>query len=137
MKTDHIERNPNELDTQSLLWQAQEDVALTLSKLLAEEEMTKAELANRLGKSPAWVSRLMNAQMNLTLKSIVGVFAVFNEHLLVTTDRIRDERVSDAYQRGLTAGKKDKAALMKRVESAQAKTRPEQGDILAVARTHS
>jgi transcriptional regulator with XRE-family HTH domain len=49
------------------------EVTEALSEALEREDVTKAELARRLGKSKGFVSQLLAGGRNLTLRTIAGV----------------------------------------------------------------
>ena len=60
----------------------QEDLILDVTERLIEaidrEGMTRAELAERLGKTPGYVSQILNGERNFTLRTIADVAAVLS-----------------------------------------------------------
>lgn len=44
-----------------------------IARLMAEQSVTKAELARRLGKSRAWVTQLLNGRANMTVRTLAEV----------------------------------------------------------------
>jgi cyanate lyase len=44
-----------------------------IARLMAAQGVTKAELARRLGKSPAWVSQLLGGNANMTVRTLAEV----------------------------------------------------------------
>ncbi len=44
--------------------------ATTISALMHDQNVTKAELARRLGKSRPWVTQLLNGKSNMTLETL-------------------------------------------------------------------
>jgi cyanate lyase len=49
------------------------DAADLVARLMAAQGVTKAELARRLGKSPAWVSQLLGGGANMTIRTLAEV----------------------------------------------------------------
>ncbi len=49
------------------------DLAVTISEIMDADGVTRTELAQRLGKSKAWVTKLLRGEQNMTLKTIVTV----------------------------------------------------------------
>jgi hypothetical protein len=52
------------------------EVTELLESLMAELEVTRAELAARLGKSRGWVTQLLDGEANKTIRTVADVFAV-------------------------------------------------------------
>jgi len=71
MKTQHevLMENPEFrklLAVESLVAEASEVVA----KLMAEQKVSKADLARRMGKSRAWVTQLLSGKTNMTVRTL-------------------------------------------------------------------
>jgi transcriptional regulator with XRE-family HTH domain len=49
------------------------EVTEALVAAMAQQKLTKAQLASRLGKSPAFVTQILNGGRNLTLRTIAEV----------------------------------------------------------------
>jgi plasmid maintenance system antidote protein VapI len=59
------------------------DLAEELSCLMAESGMTRAELARRLGTSPASVTQTLRADRNLTLETMTRLAMVFGRRVCI------------------------------------------------------
>lgn len=49
------------------------EAAELISKLMAEQNVSKAELARRLNKSRAWVTQLLSGKANMTIRTLAEV----------------------------------------------------------------
>lgn len=49
-----------------------------IAALLQEQDMSRAELARRIGKSPAFVTKLLRGDNNFTLRTLSDVFFALN-----------------------------------------------------------
>jgi len=49
-----------------------------IAKLMAEQKVSKADLARRLNKSRAWVTQLLNGKANMTVHTLAGVVHALN-----------------------------------------------------------
>lgn len=54
-----------------------------ICELMQEKEISRAELARRLGKSRAYVTRLLNGQPNVTLKTLIQIAVALGEGIEV------------------------------------------------------
>jgi len=52
-------------------------------KILEEKSMTKKDFAKRMGVSPAYITKLLNGQPNLTLKSLLKIALTLDVKLSV------------------------------------------------------
>ena len=70
---------------------AQEELILevteTLCALLEKEQVSRAELARRLGKSKGFVSQLLNGGRNLTLRTLADVLSVLGYKLKLQPEK--------------------------------------------------
>ena len=57
------------------------ETTVLIRGLLKAEGMTKAELANRLGKSKAYVTQLLNGNANMTLRTISDILLALGKSL--------------------------------------------------------
>ena len=64
-----------------LIAQTQEEIC----RLMEAKDVSKAELAKRLGKTRSYVTQLLDSGRNLTLRTIADVFAVLNEQPAILT----------------------------------------------------
>jgi len=74
MKTEHevLMENPEFrrlLSIEALVAEASEAIA----KLMAEQKVSKADLARRLNKSRAWVTQLLSGKANMTVRTLAEV----------------------------------------------------------------
>lgn len=64
----------------------------TIYDAMKRNEVTKAELARRIGKTNAYVTQILSGERNLTLRTIAAVAAALNMRPRVTlTDADRAE----------------------------------------------
>lgn len=67
---------------------AQEDLIMevteTLCELLEKEEVSRKELADRLGKSKGFISQLLNGGRNLTLRTVADILHVLGYRASLT-----------------------------------------------------
>ncbi len=70
------------------------DAAEFVARLMEEQGVNKAELARRLGKSRAWVTRLLSGSANMTMRTFAElVYALGAEVQIVRKDRsVRRDR---------------------------------------------
>jgi transcriptional regulator with XRE-family HTH domain len=70
---------------------AQEELILevteTICDILANEKISRKELADRLGKSKGFVSQLLNGGRNLTLRTVADNFHVLGYKVTLTTHK--------------------------------------------------
>jgi transcriptional regulator with XRE-family HTH domain len=60
------------------------DVAVLIRALLKEQNLAKAELAIRLGKSKAFITQLLNGRANMTLRTLSDVMCSLNRSLRIS-----------------------------------------------------
>ena len=60
-------------------------VTIHIEKLMEEKNVSKAELARRLGTSNSYVTQLIDGTTNMTLKKIADVMLALDSSLLVDT----------------------------------------------------
>ena len=64
------------------------DAAEFVARLMEEQGVNKAELARRIGKSRAWVTRLLSGSANMTMRTFAElVYALGAEAQIVRKDR--------------------------------------------------
>lgn len=49
------------------------EAAEAIARLMADQNLTKADVAHRLGKSRAWVTQLLNGKANMTIRTFAEV----------------------------------------------------------------
>ena len=70
---------------------------------MAAHSVSKAELANRLGTSRAYVTQLMGGNTNLTLRSMAKIALALGYELKIDLRPISDAPMSDTVSNGLGA----------------------------------
>ena len=64
------------------------DATETVCEWLAAEGLSRADLAKRLGRSPAYVSQLLNGSRNMTLRTLADMAHVLNRKVQISSDRM-------------------------------------------------
>ena len=67
------------------------EVTETLCELLEKEEVSRKELADRLGKSKGFVSQLLNGGRNLTLRTVADILHVLGYKVSLKPQKLRQE----------------------------------------------
>ncbi|MFQ3550390.1 MAG: helix-turn-helix transcriptional regulator [Armatimonadota bacterium] len=49
------------------------DITETICEIMQDDNISRAELARRLGKSRAWITKALNGERNLTIKTVVDI----------------------------------------------------------------
>ena len=62
------------------------DATELLSTVMENTDTKRTELAQRLGKSKAYVTQILRGNQNLTLKTLADAFFVLNHRLLVVAE---------------------------------------------------
>jgi transcriptional regulator with XRE-family HTH domain len=77
---------------------AQEELILevteTIRELLEKDEISRKELASRLGKSKGFVSQLLNGGRNLTLRTVADILHVLGYKVALQPDKLVTHRRS-------------------------------------------
>lgn len=60
-------------------------VTLHIEKLMQDQEVSKSELARRLGVNRAYITQLLDGQTNMTLKKVADVMLALDSSLVVDT----------------------------------------------------
>lgn len=63
------------------------ETAELIARLMAEQGMSKAALARRLGKSRAWVTQLLSGKANMTLRTLAEVAHALGVEVTLRTPR--------------------------------------------------
>ncbi|MBM3473277.1 MAG: helix-turn-helix transcriptional regulator [Armatimonadetes bacterium] len=64
-----------------------------ICELMDKHDVSRAELARRLGKSRAYVTRVLNGQPNMTLKTLTQIAVALGEGIdLFVPSSVREER---------------------------------------------
>ena len=78
---------------------AQEDLIEEAGELIAgamgREDISKAELARRMGTSKAHITQLLSGSRNMTLRTFADVMYAMDERVLVTSTPIAENRYAD------------------------------------------
>jgi transcriptional regulator with XRE-family HTH domain len=81
-KYDELMSNPEfrkEMAIESLVAEAAEAIAV----LMEEQNLSKADVARRLGKSRAWVTQLLNGKANMTIRTLAEVTFVLGGEMTI------------------------------------------------------
>jgi len=70
------------------------EVTELLESLMGEMNITRSELARRLGKSRGWVTQLLDGEANKTIRTIADVFAVLGREYRSFSQPIQISRTS-------------------------------------------
>ncbi len=81
------------LDQERLIMQATERIV----ELMQQHNVTRTELARRLGKSKGWISQLLAGEANFTLRTLADVFGSLGQRAVVDIER-RSDRTSAHFQ---------------------------------------
>ena len=81
------------------------EVTETLCELLEKENISRKELADRLGKSKGFVSQLLNGGRNLTLRTVADILHVLGYKVTLTPHKIepKEGRGTSALKKGAHA----------------------------------
>jgi|SRR5690606_7565736 len=63
------------------------DLVIRINELLDEKNISRKEIAERLGKQPSEISRWLNGEHNFTLRSLAKLSAELGENLLEVPER--------------------------------------------------
>jgi transcriptional regulator with XRE-family HTH domain len=66
------------------------DVTEFIIGLMQEQDVTRAELAKRLGRSKGWISQLLAGEANFTLRTLADVFGALGYHPRIDVERYGD-----------------------------------------------
>jgi transcriptional regulator with XRE-family HTH domain len=61
------------------------EAAEAIARLMAEQNMSKADLARRLNKSRAWVTQLLSGKANMTVRTLAEVAFVLDGEVKLRT----------------------------------------------------
>lgn len=68
------------------------EVTETICELLEKEQISRKELAERLGKSKGFVSQLLNGGRNLTLRTVADILHVLGYKVTLTPHKIEQRK---------------------------------------------
>lgn len=72
---DHIKAFREEVEAQPGYWaqRAMSSASMDLQRLMVKRGLTRAQLAERIGKSKAYISKVFNEDVNFTLSTLVSL----------------------------------------------------------------
>lgn len=82
--------NINEIDNETRIDQQEWlilQVELHIEKLMEEKEISRAELARRLGKKKGHITQLLSGH-NMTLRTIADIMTALDSSLVIDTDNL-------------------------------------------------
>lgn len=81
--TDWLEKNGNP-ETETFI-ETNLEIVTRILDIMKEQKMSKSDLAEKLGKQPSEVSKLLSGFHNLSLKTIVKIQLVLGEKIIAAT----------------------------------------------------
>jgi len=66
----------------------------SIARLVAEQNVSKADLARHLGKSRAWVTQLLSGSANMTIRTLAEVTYVLDAAVKLDVHRCRPARAA-------------------------------------------
>jgi transcriptional regulator with XRE-family HTH domain len=108
-----LDNTPKEVDI-FVDWYA--DLAIRINQLLCEQNITRKELAEKMGKKPSEISKWLSGEHNFTLRSLAKLSAELGEPLLEVPKRKPHTTFVSGYSRSLHT-----FVVYKKLESAPSK----------------
>ena len=71
------------------------DASETIARLMAEQNVTKAELAKRLKKSRSWVTQMLSGKANLTVRTLAEAAFALGAELKLDAQRQNRRKAAD------------------------------------------
>lgn len=81
--TDWLDKNGN-AETETFI-ETNLEIVTRILDIMKEKKMSKSDLADKLGKQPSEISKLLSGFHNLSLKTIVKIQVVLGEKIIVAT----------------------------------------------------
>lgn len=69
------------------------DVTEAVSSMMQDEDISKTELAKRMGRTKGFITQLLSGDRNLTLRTLAGVADALGSHVTITLSKDRHVRV--------------------------------------------
>jgi transcriptional regulator with XRE-family HTH domain len=88
------------LDQERLILQATEAII----KLMQQQDVSRTELARRLGRSKGWISQLLAGEANFTLRTLADVFGALERRAVIDVEICLDGAPRHALPNDLVAG---------------------------------
>jgi cyanate lyase len=88
------------LDQERLILQATERIV----ELMQEQNVTRTELAKRLGRTKGWISQLLAGETNFTLRTLADVFGALGLRPVVDVEGHRDGTPTHSMPSDIGAG---------------------------------
>jgi ribosome-binding protein aMBF1 (putative translation factor) len=88
-----IEQNAEKSNTLPLLQQERLiiEVAHLICKAMEEKQINRSQLANKLGKSKGWITQILHADANLTIRTIADIFTAMGERLVLSKQNLLED----------------------------------------------
>lgn len=81
--TDWLDKNGN-IETETFI-KTNLEIVTRILDIMKEKKMSKSDLADKLGKQPSEISKLLSGFHNLSLKTIAKIQVVLGEKIIVAT----------------------------------------------------
>jgi len=69
------------------------EITEKIIELMQKEDITKAELAKRLGESKGFITQLLNGTGNLTIKRIINIFYALGYSFKIEARRLTNDSI--------------------------------------------
>jgi hypothetical protein len=69
-----------------------ESVTALIQRLMAHENVSRADLARKLDKSPGWITQLLDGERNKTVRTLSDVFWALGQSLAFGATPLSEER---------------------------------------------
>jgi transcriptional regulator with XRE-family HTH domain len=88
-----IEQDAEKSNTLRLLQQERLiiEVAHLICKSMEEKQIKRSQLAKVLGKSKSWVTQILHADANLTIRTIADIFTVMGKKLVLSDQNLLED----------------------------------------------
>jgi transcriptional regulator with XRE-family HTH domain len=93
MTKSRIEQDAEKSNTLRLLQQERLiiEVAHLICKSMEEKQIKRSQLAKVLGKSKSWVTQILHADANLTIRTIADIFTVMGKKLVLSDQNLLED----------------------------------------------
>ncbi len=81
------------------------EVTELIESVMAEQGITRSQLAAKMGQSKGWITQLLDGEKNKTIRTIADVFAVLGREFCAGQRPIRIQKHSPAQPLPAAAGK--------------------------------
>ena len=65
------------------------DVTELICQVMKEQQITRKQLAKKLGKKKRLINQILNGEINIPLRTIADIFTILNKQLIVSLQNIQ------------------------------------------------